>query len=390
MVAKKTLTLLKKYCNLDTSRADGAEYSAVVDLLEPELQKSGFITERIEIPEQVARAKNRVNLLAELIRDPELPTLLIYNHIDVVPANYDGAFDLQIKNGRAYARGTADHKGSTVAVLDALSKIDRTKLRFNLKLILTTDEETDQLAQLEYLEKYLHINPKNTLCYDPDTFAGGITTAHLGLYQAVITVIGTSVHSGMSHMGENAIEQLMSLYPTFAKLSKQYSSIKSNAVTFPKDGKSDVVRSGFNCNVIAGGLAGNIIPDQVALTIDARFAPELDVEEEVAKIKKEVAAAAKKQNVQLSIQDGEQFEGHASAHPEIKKLENVLKSCTGESGQFCVPGSTPVAQWTKNLGIPHFGLGVARYESNMHGIDENCELSDIEALSTILRMYLTE
>ncbi|MFZ1721022.1 MAG: M20 family metallopeptidase [Microgenomates group bacterium] len=389
MISKKTLNLLKKYCNLDTSRADGAEYSAVLDLLEPELQKSGFATERIEIPEQVARAKNRVNLLAELFRDASLPTLLIYNHIDVVPANYEGAFELRVKNGRAYARGTADHKGSTVAVLEALSKIDRTKLRFNLKLILTTDEETDQLPQLEYLEKFLQIDPKDTLCFDPDTFAGGITTGHLGIYQAVITVIGKSVHCGMSHVGINAIEQLMSLQKTLSALSKKYTNTKSNAITFPKNGKAEVVRSSFNCTKVSGGLATNIIPDQVSLSIDVRFSPELDVQDEIAYIKKTLLDAARKQKVQLSILDGEQFEGHASSHSEIAQLEKILLSETGESGQYCVPGSSPVAQWTKNLGIPHFGVGVARYESNMHGVDESCLLSDIETLSKIVQKYLT-
>ncbi len=384
--------LFSEYVALDTSRADGKHYGDVLDLLEPHLKKIGFTTTRVPIPETVAKAINRINLIAQLTVSKSAPTLLIYNHIDVVPANYPSAFKLTIKDGRAYGRGTSDHKGSTIAMLDALAKIDREKLRFNLLFLLTTDEETDQYAQLKYLEKYLEIDTTNTICFDPDTFAGGISVAHPGAWEFKITARGKAVHSAASHLGHNAIEALMALYPTLLYYKKTAEQQHSTIPSFPKDGKSQTVVSRCNINLVAGGSAANVIPDYAEMTIDTRFIPEMNVQEARKKLVATLATAFKKlapTGVQYAVEDIAVLEGYTSRHPEFDVLENILTEVSGESGQFSVMGSTPLAGWAKELGVPHFGLGVARYESNMHGVDENCTIQDIETLSTVFARFVT-
>jgi len=389
-ISQKMTDLFEKYCNINTSFANGRHYAKVINLIKPLLEDSGFVTKEIKIPQKIAGGKNRINLIAELNKDSTLQTLIIYNHIDVVPADYKGAFKFHIKNNRAYARGAADHKGSTIAVLDSLMKIKREKLRFNLIFLLTTDEETHQLPQLEYLEKYLKIDPKNTLCFDPDTFAGGVTNSHLGLYQFTIKTFGKSVHSGMSHLGINAIKSLMSIYPTLEKIEQKYLSLNSDVQSFPKDGKTAKARSSFNINVIKGGLANCIVPDKAALTLDLRLTPEFNVAKEQKWIKNKLTNLFRNKNKKFEMTDGEICEGYVSQHHEIDKFESILKEVSGESGKYCVMGSTPVAHWTKKLKIPHFGLGVARYDSNVHGTNENCKLEDLATLSNVFSKYVHE
>ncbi len=389
-IAPHFLELFKSYAEIDTSRADGANYSAVINLFEPVLSALGFTTTRLAIPVAVAGGPNRTHLIARRQTDAALPTLIIYNHIDVVPATYADAFTFRIEAGYAYARGAADHKGSTIAVLDALNQLQsrNAKLRFNLIFLLTTDEETSQLPQLEYLSKHLHIDPTNTYCYDPDTFAGGITTAHLGIYQCKLVAKGKSVHSGMSHLGVNAVEALLALWPTINNIKSKYAKLLSTATVFPISDQQETARSVMNVNMISGGIAANVVPDTAQLQLDVRFAPELSVHTESAWIKNQLQRAIKKSHANIAIEDGELFEGYACTHPEIDTFESILQSTTGERGQYCVPGSTPVASWTKGLSIPHFGLGVARYDSNMHGLNERCSLHDMAGLSTVLQEYL--
>ncbi len=388
MLNKQTLQLFSDYCNLNTSYADGRHYSQVLDLLEPLLQESGFATQRVKIPKSIAEAENRVNLIAKLDHDETLPTLLIYNHIDVVPADYDQAFSFKVENNRAYARGAADHKGSTIAVLEALKDLNLADLRFNLVFILTTDEETFQLPQLKFLEDFLQVNPKKTLCFDPDTFAGGVTTSHLGIYTFSIKAQGKSVHSGMSHLGVNAVEALLSLYPDLLELKEKYAGLQSQALSFPKDGKSLQVKSGFNLNMIKGGLAANIVPDQTELVIDVRFAPEVNVSREVKFIGHKLKQAFSKQKAQFELEERALYEGYTCQHHEIDNFEKILQDVSQEKGQYCVLGSTPVAHWTKQLKIPHFGLGVARYDSNVHGVNENCHLADLKTVTEVFRRYI--
>jgi acetylornithine deacetylase/succinyl-diaminopimelate desuccinylase-like protein len=388
VLSKKLLQLFEHYVNLDTSRKDGKFYEAAIDLLSPFLSELGFENQKMSVPSDVAGGENRVNLISKLMIDPSLPDLLIYNHIDVVPAAYKNAFCFELKNDRAYGRGTGDHKGSTIAVLDAQSKVKKDSLRFNIIFILTTDEETSQLPQLQYLEKHLKLNLSKTYCFNPDTFAGGITSSHLGIFQFIIKAQGKSVHSGMSHLGVNAVTELMSLYPILSLIKQKYDGFVSTIQSFPYGGQATQVRSSFNLNVIRGGLANNIVPDLAELIIDVRLTPEFNVGEEKKWIKKQLQTAFAEKTASFEIIEGETYEGYACESPEIDRLEELLKARSGEAGQYCVMGSTPVADWTKKLGIPHFGLGVARYDSHIHGVDENCSLEDIYILSDVFLKYV--
>ena len=61
----------------------------------------------------------------EILRDKNLPTLLIYGHYDVQPAEItegwsNDPFDPVIKDGRVYARGSGDNKGQHLAQILAV------------------------------------------------------------------------------------------------------------------------------------------------------------------------------------------------------------------------------------------------------------------------------
>lgn len=83
----------------------------------------------------------------EKIIDPSKPTVLIYGHYDVQPAEplelwHSGPFDPVIKDGKVYARGSADDKGQFYMHVKALETMVQTKsMTTNIKFLIEGEEE---------------------------------------------------------------------------------------------------------------------------------------------------------------------------------------------------------------------------------------------------------
>ncbi len=83
----------------------------------------------------------------EKIIDPALPTVLVYGHYDVQPADplelwNSGPFDTVIKDGKIYARGSADDKGQFYMHVKALETMVQTgTLTTNIKFLIEGEEE---------------------------------------------------------------------------------------------------------------------------------------------------------------------------------------------------------------------------------------------------------
>lgn len=83
----------------------------------------------------------------EKIFDPSLPTVLVYGHYDVQPADpyelWDSPpFEPVIKNGKIYARGACDDKGQMYMHVKAFETMMKTNsLACNVKLMIEGEEE---------------------------------------------------------------------------------------------------------------------------------------------------------------------------------------------------------------------------------------------------------
>lgn len=377
--------LFKKYIELDTSLVSGENYLDAINLLSDYLKKIGFSCETIEIPENICGNENRYNLIAKKPFFPNLPTILFYNHIDTVPADYPDAFRFRIEDGKAYGRGACDHKGSTISVLSALSKVQESK--YNLIFLATTDEETDQKEQLKYITPLLKL-PKDTIVFNLDTDAGCVSAGSLGLLQFELIVKGKSVHSALSHTGINAIETSLGLMEFLQKIKKDYEATFSQYET-PKTGSSKYACNKLNINMIKSGIAPNVVPDKCTMTVDCRFIPEKDVGQEKEKLFAKINNYCMGNKINYEITNIFTDEGYVTEHPLIDKLNDIYHKISGEGGKYVMMGSSPVSGWTKNLKLPHFGIGVMRVDTNIHGVNEFCYLKDIENLSLTIQEFLT-
>ncbi len=84
---------------------------------------------------------------AEKITDPSKPTVLVYGHYDVQPADplelwHSGPFEPVIKDGKIFARGSADDKGQFYMHVKAMETMVKTNtLPTNIKFCIEGEEE---------------------------------------------------------------------------------------------------------------------------------------------------------------------------------------------------------------------------------------------------------
>jgi acetylornithine deacetylase/succinyl-diaminopimelate desuccinylase-like protein len=83
----------------------------------------------------------------EKIIDPKKPTVLVYGHYDVQPPEplelwHSGPFEPVIKEGKVYARGSADDKGQFYMHVKALETLVKTNsMETNIKFLIEGEEE---------------------------------------------------------------------------------------------------------------------------------------------------------------------------------------------------------------------------------------------------------
>jgi acetylornithine deacetylase/succinyl-diaminopimelate desuccinylase-like protein len=116
----------------------------LTEYMRPALEHMGFVCEVLVNPAPAGPL-----LLGERIEDPDLPTVLIYGHGDVVRgldeawAEGLSPWTLRERDGRLYGRGVADSKGQHAIILAALAIVlaARGRLGFNCKFLIETAEE---------------------------------------------------------------------------------------------------------------------------------------------------------------------------------------------------------------------------------------------------------
>lgn len=123
----------------------------------PYLRAMGFVSEVFENPFQGAAPI----LVAKLIEDINLPTLLIYAHGDVVNGQDSrwqeglNPWVLSVDGERWYGRGSADNKGQHTVTLFGLQKALQArdgKLAYNVTLLMEMGEEAGSPGLAEFCE----------------------------------------------------------------------------------------------------------------------------------------------------------------------------------------------------------------------------------------------
>jgi acetylornithine deacetylase/succinyl-diaminopimelate desuccinylase-like protein len=96
---------------------------------------------------EICETKGHPIVYAETIKDPKLPTVLVYGHYDVQPADpldlwNSPPFEPVIKDGKIYARGSCDDKGQVFMHVKAFeTMMKHNSLPCNVKFMVEGEEE---------------------------------------------------------------------------------------------------------------------------------------------------------------------------------------------------------------------------------------------------------
>ena len=161
---------------------------------------------------------------AEKRVNPQAPTVLIYAHYDVMPAEplelwESKPFEPEIRNGRIWARGADDDKGQAMIQAKAFEYLVREGLlRHNVKFIFEGEEEIGSPSLNAFLKEHKELLKADVILVSDTSMLGAdlpsLTTGLRGLAYWEIEVTGPNrdLHSG--HFGgavANPINTLCSL-----------------------------------------------------------------------------------------------------------------------------------------------------------------------------------
>ncbi len=382
------VNILKDLISIDTTVPPGRNYSRALDYVEPLFKNAGCEIERIRIPKDYCNnLDGRENLLAHR-RNPNKQRLILYTHIDVVPVEGWDGFTPRIEDGKMFGRGSADNKGSIVALLMALEKVRDKVMKYDTTAIVTVDEEVGHASanEIRFIRDYLE-PVEGAYFMSLDSFFGGVMVASLGGINFEIKVKGKSAHQGRPKLGENAIEKSIPIMVALTKLKEKIATRHSRIPILPGMGGTHM-EPNLSITLIHGGIKSNIIPDECVFTVARR----LIVEENIEDAEKEIM------NVISSVPDVRWESKVVSRLPVVPttydepitdELAAIIKDVTGKTGKFGLMGGQPFAPVSLDWKAKIFGAGVSGPSQNAHGVDEFVYLKDIESLSEIIARFIT-
>jgi succinyl-diaminopimelate desuccinylase len=287
--------------------------------------------------------------------------VVIAGHVDTVPINDN--LPSEIRGGELWGRGTVDMKAGVAVQLKLAAEL--TEPSSDITWIWYDHEEVSE--SLNGLGRLARTHPK--LLAGDFAILGEPTNALIeggcnGNLRVEVRTLGKRAHSARAWAGHNAIHDLAPVLQILARYEPRNVEV---------DGL--VYKEGLNAVAIAGGVAGNVIPDAATLHINYRFAPNQTGEQATARVRDLFAG------FDLSVLD--LAEG---ARPGLDApLAQDFVAAVGGTPQPKY-GWTDVARFSA-LGIPAVNYGPGD-PTLAHADDERVPLEQITACEHGLRTWL--
>lgn len=299
--------------------------------------------------------------------------LMISGHIDTVP--FDGqpgwktdALVLQTDGERIYGRGTADMKIFMAQALVAAKQVRQQHEKFKRPLFFafTYDEEIAGQGSgrlIKVLPKFFAETlpmPEFALIGEPTEFE--VFPAHKGYATFDLRVDGKGGHSSVPSKGLNAIEKMADVIRILHEIDVDLAqrATQENVTLFP-----ECPPSAFNCGIINGGLAGNMIADTCTLKVSLRVSPGDSSEEIIGVLRERIEHEVARDMRAFSPECGVSIENlHATPpmkSPMVSPLSRLLGRVFDKSVKYGAPYGTDAGQF-QHLGINSYICGPGALE----------------------------
>ncbi|MCR1984054.1 succinyl-diaminopimelate desuccinylase [Cellulosimicrobium cellulans] len=298
--------------------------------------------------------------------------VVVAGHLDTVPLTDPPNLPTRVVGEGAHAevwgRGTVDMKGGVAVALALAAELDAPAQ--DVTWVFYDNEEV--AADLNGLGRLARNRP-DLLAADfavlGEPTSAGLEGGCNGTLRAEVRVAGVAAHSARSWTGTNAIHAA-------------HEVLDRLAAYVPQDVDVDglVYREGMNAVGIAGGIAGNVVPDECVVTVNYRFAPSRSVAEAEQHVRDLFAGFA------VTLTDAA-----PGARPGLDDplAADFAAAVLGVTGGAPAPkyGWTDVARFAE-LGVPavNFGPGDPLLA---HKDDERCPVGQLALCRDALRAWLT-
>ncbi len=397
----RMLSQLASLVECNTCFPPGDNYPAMVNLLRHLCEPLHACFDIIEVPEELWSAPGaagvRLNLLATPSSDElGIPEVLIYFHVDTATVG-DGwtrdPFLLSREGNLLFGRGTADMKGTIVAVLDALLRLRQagSSLQYKPVLAFCTDEEGGRYPGIRYLAEN-HKLPETLLNLNGSA-ANRIWAGCFGSMTLELHCTGRSAHSGTPESGINAVEAAL---PALLALTTLKSIVEQRQSAMPASPTTQTpLTARLNITAVAAGDTGSALPGECRIIINRRYCPE-ECESDVRNEIEDVISRALCPTPLLSWSLSDIGHLPPVSDPDGRATDRwtaARAAATGTSVEsFQRYGSTTSSDfgWVQRAGIQHLLLGgLSRPDRNVHGPDEHTSIDDLIALSRSVEYFLS-
>jgi len=192
--------------------------------------------------------------------------VVLAGHLDTVPPN--GNDRPRLEADTLYGLGSADMKGGLAVMIELARRIGAVTPAVDVTLAFYVGEEVARehngLLQIEAHDRDL-LRGDAAVLGEPtgSRIEGGCQ----GSMKVEVVLRGARAHTARPWMGVNAIHRLAPLLDA--------------AATFSADPRMPVIdgctyREALQAVSVGGGVAGNVVPDEVTVVLNHRFAPDRD------------------------------------------------------------------------------------------------------------------
>lgn len=371
---------------------------------------------------------------ADWLHAPGRPTILIYGHFDVQPAEpldlwTSPPFEPQIRDGRVYGRGATDDKGGMLIPILAIEAMAQTgALGVNIKVLFEGQEEigSPQLPAFVAANRDLlaadMVFSADSMQWSPDEPSLIVSAKGLVGFEITLEATDADKHSGLA--GNALVNPLMALahlvgglkdpatgrvlidgfYDNIAELTEAeraeiarvpfdeaaFLAANGAEAAWGEAGYTSMERMGarpsLDVNGLWGGYQGDGIktvhPARAGAKITCRLVPGQTPDEIFAKAQTHIQAHAPA-GVRLTVTrlpgSADPF-GMPPGHNASEIAADVLREVYGiEPYRVRVGGSVPVLSTILDeLGVHATGFGFSLMDENLHAPDEFFRLSSFE------------
>ncbi len=320
------------------------------------------------------------------------PKVLVYDsHIDTVGVGDKDTwpwdpFVGKVENGKLYARGACDEKGSTPGMVHGLAIArDLGLLKdYTVYYLGNMEEWCDGIAPNAFVEADPKVRPDFVVIGEPTRM--NVYRGHKGRIELKITTYGRSAHAAVHYIGDNAVYKMASIINLIRELDRRF---RFGMGKHPVLGNASIVIT----DAVVRTNSLNAVPDQFTIYIDRRITLN-EPHDDVINLIKGLIPDYLQQEIKVEelYYDTPSYTGFVfplakyfpawlqeEDHPLVRAGQGTIQDLWGEGRPLGTwDFSTNGTYWAGKAGIPSIGFGPGD-EKDAHTPTENVSLDDVVA-----------